>query len=139
MLKTILLKLILVYQKTLSPNKGIFRHVLADKICAHTPHCSQYSYECIERYGTWKGLQYSTTRVLSCTSASSMTYDLSIYRIVFFGSAPISVPFLDGLSQDPRYEIVGVVTMPDQPSGRGMKMQANVVKQKVISCQLSVI
>lgn len=137
-----LLWLIKIYQKTLSPNKWIFRSFLAHRICAHTPHCSQYCYECIEKHGVWKGLQYGTTRVLSCKASNSMTYDPSSYRVVFFWSAPISVPFLEGLCYDSRYDIVGVVTMPDQPSGRGMKMQANVVKassQKLVANSLKIV
>ena len=80
--------------------------MLAHRVCAHRPHCSQYCYECIEKYGAWKGLQYGTSRILSCTSASTMSYDPSCYRVVFFGSAPISVGFLEALENDPRYEIV---------------------------------
>lgn len=136
MLQNFLLAFIRLYQKTLSPNKGRFRHILANKICLHHPHCSEYGYECIEKYGTWTWLQYTTTRVLSCTGWTTMRYDPSSYRVVFFGSSSISVPFLEWLYQDPRFEIVWVVTMPDQPSGRGMKLQPNIVKQKVINHQI---
>lgn len=57
-------------------------------------------------------------------------YDPDHYRIVFFSSAPIGVPFLQRLNNDKRFDIVGVVTMPDAPSGRGMQMQENIIKQE---------
>lgn len=57
-------------------------------------------------------------------------YDPDHYRVVFFSSAPIGVPFLQRLADDKRFEITGVVTMPDAPSGRGMQLQENIIKQK---------
>lgn len=57
-------------------------------------------------------------------------YDPSSYKIVFFSSAPIWVPFLEELVKDDRFEVTGVVTMPDAPAGRGMKIQENVIKIK---------
>lgn len=46
------------------------------------------------------------------------TYDPDHYRIVFFSSAPIGVPFLEALVNDKRFEVVGVVTQCDKPAGR---------------------
>lgn len=57
-------------------------------------------------------------------------YDPEFYKVVFFSSAPIGVPFLEKLASDPRFDVTGVVTMPDAPAGRGMKMQENVIKTK---------
>jgi methionyl-tRNA formyltransferase len=45
-------------------------------------------------------------------------YDPEHYRVVFFSSAPIGVPFLEHLADDKRFEVVGVVTQCDKPSGR---------------------
>ena len=59
----------------------------------------------------------------------SKTYDPVSYRVVFASSAPIGVPFLTALVSNPRFDVVGVVTQPDQPSGRGMKMKANIIKE----------
>ncbi len=56
------------------------------------------------------------------------TYDPVSYRIVFASSAPIGVPFMTALASDPRFDIVGVVTQPDQPSWRGLKMHENIIK-----------
>ncbi len=55
-------------------------------------------------------------------------YDPVSYKVVFFSSAPIGAPFLEALAKDDRFDVTGVVTMPDAPAGRGMKMQENVIK-----------
>lgn len=55
-------------------------------------------------------------------------YDPSSYRVIFFSSAPIGVPFLQNLMNDNRFEVIWVVTQPDKPAGRGMQMQENVIK-----------
>ena len=43
-------------------------------------------------------------------------------RTVFFGSGSFAVPSLDALAGDPRVELVGIVTAPDRPAGRGRTM-----------------
>jgi methionyl-tRNA formyltransferase len=40
-------------------------------------------------------------------------------RTVFLGSGSFAVPILDTLAADPRVRLVGVVTAPDRPAGRG--------------------
>ena len=68
-------------------------------------------------------------RIASCTPALGKTYDPSSYRVVFASSAPIGVPFLEELAKDLRYDVVGVVTNPDEASGRGMKIKENIIKK----------
>jgi len=58
----------------------------------------------------------------------TINHDPSHYRIVFCSSAPIGVPFLQQLNDDPRFEVVWVVTQPDKASGRGMDMHQNIIK-----------
>ena len=48
-------------------------------------------------------------------------------RVVFFGTPAFAVPTLDALLESP-YEVVGVVTQPDRPRGRGHKTSASPVK-----------
>lgn len=55
-------------------------------------------------------------------------YDPAHYKVVFVSSAPIGVPFLKHLAEDERFEITGIVTQPDKPVGRGLKLQANIIK-----------
>jgi methionyl-tRNA formyltransferase len=43
-------------------------------------------------------------------------------RTVFFGSGSFAVPTLDALAGDPRVDLVGIVTAPDRPAGRGRTM-----------------
>ncbi|MDP0498750.1 MAG: methionyl-tRNA formyltransferase [Verrucomicrobiota bacterium JB022] len=52
-------------------------------------------------------------------------------RIVFFGSDEISLPLLQHLveAQQEQAELVAVFTQPDRRTGRGMKLQANAIKQ----------
>jgi methionyl-tRNA formyltransferase len=47
-------------------------------------------------------------------------------RAIFFGTPPIAVPSLVALTEVA--EVVGVVTQPDRPAGRGMELKAPAVK-----------
>ncbi len=50
-------------------------------------------------------------------------------KILFFGTSAFAVPTLDALHDAaPRHEIIAVVTQPDKPSGRGMKLSPSPVK-----------
>lgn len=49
-------------------------------------------------------------------------------RAVFFGTPPIAVPSLIALTRVA--EVVGVVTQPDRPAGRGLQLQEPAVKVK---------
>lgn len=128
LLAKVTLVLIYIYQHTLSPDRGIFSPRLRGRICAHEPHCSEYGRQALTRYGFIPGLPMTLERVSQCLPSQHTHYDPVSYRVVFFGSAPISVPFLEALSNDNRYEVVGVVSMPDEPSGRGMRVQENIIK-----------
>ena len=48
-------------------------------------------------------------------------------RIVFMGTPEFAVPILDKIIQS-KYSIVGVITAPDRPSGRGQKINESAVK-----------
>lgn len=50
-------------------------------------------------------------------------------RVVFMGTPEFAVPSLRTLADDGRYDIVGVVTQPDRPAGRGKKLAACPVKR----------
>ncbi len=49
-------------------------------------------------------------------------------RLVFMGTPEFAVPVLDALTRT-EHTITGVFTRPDQPAGRGKKLQASPVKQ----------
>lgn len=122
------LVLIWVYQKTISPDEWVLSFALRGKVCAHEPHCSEYARLSLVRYGFLDSIEHIINRIISCRPSMTKNYDPVSYRVVFASSAPIWVPFLTALSSDPRFDVVGVITQPDQPSGRGMKMKANIIK-----------
>lgn len=43
-------------------------------------------------------------------------------RIVYMSTPKFGVPTLRMLVEDPRCELVGVITPPDKPAGRGLKL-----------------
>jgi methionyl-tRNA formyltransferase len=57
-------------------------------------------------------------------------------RAVFFGTPALAVPSLAALAEVS--EVVGVVTQPDRPAGRGMKTQAPAVKLAALERGFSV-
>ncbi len=44
-------------------------------------------------------------------------------RLVFFGTPEYAVPSLAALLAEPSFEVVGVVSQPDRPQGRGQKIE----------------
>ncbi|MBL7931115.1 MAG: methionyl-tRNA formyltransferase [Bacteroidia bacterium] len=59
-------------------------------------------------------------------------------KIVFMGTPDFAVRSLE-LLLDNGYEVVGVVTAPDKPSGRGQQMSASAVKKFAIERNLKVL
>jgi methionyl-tRNA formyltransferase len=53
-------------------------------------------------------------------------------RVVFFGTPQFAVPSLEGLLRS-RHRVVGVVTQPDRPRGRGQKVTEAPVKATAIA------
>ena len=58
-------------------------------------------------------------------------------RIVFMGTPEFAVESLNILVEN-KYNVVGVITMPDKPSGRGHKLQCSPVKQYALEHNLPV-
>jgi putative membrane protein insertion efficiency factor len=67
MLKMIVLKLIVLYQRFISP-------LLAPR-CRFYPSCSQYCFDAVEQYGIKKGLFLGIKRVLRCHPFNEGGYD----------------------------------------------------------------
>lgn len=59
-------------------------------------------------------------------------------KIVFMGTPEFAVSSLDILVQN-GYEIVGVITVPDKPAGRGHKLQQSAVKKYALEHNLPVL
>ena len=58
-------------------------------------------------------------------------------RIVFMGTPDFSVPVLEALVRE-GHQVVGVVTQPDKPKGRGKAVLMTPVKEKALELGLSV-
>ena len=60
------------------------------------------------------------------------------FRIVFMGTPEFAVATLRSLIEN-KYNVVGVVTMPDKPAGRGHKKQESDIKKYAVSQNLQVL
>ena len=58
-------------------------------------------------------------------------------RAVFMGSPEFALPSLEALAA--HYSVVGVVTQPDRPAGRGRKLQPSAVKTRALALGLPVL
>lgn len=54
-------------------------------------------------------------------------------RIVFFGTAELACASLDALLQQADFQVVTVVTQPDKPKGRDLKLTASAVKELAVA------
>ena len=63
---------------------------------------------------------------------------MEIKKIIFFGTTDFSVETLKAIIND-GYEILAVITVPDRPAGRGLKIRESEVKQFAISHNLLVL
>jgi hypothetical protein len=69
-MKKVILKLIRVYQKTISPDHGLIFLGSPALRCRFYPSCSQYTHEAIERYGFIAGALKGLWRILRCNPLS---------------------------------------------------------------------
>lgn len=63
---------------------------------------------------------------------------MSRLRIVFMGTPEFAVPSLEKLVAN-RYKVVGVITAPDKPQGRGQKLTPSPVKAAALKHGLNVL
>ena len=70
--------------------------------------------------------------------ATTFNFALSPLRIVFMGTPEFAVASLDALVKA-GYNIVGVITAPDKPAGRGMQLQQSAVKKYAVEHHLNVL
>ena len=63
---------------------------------------------------------------------------MSSLRIAFFGTPAFAVPTLDALL-DSRHRVVGVVTQPDRPRGRGQKVSDSPIKARALAAGVPVL
>lgn len=73
--KIFVLKLIRIYQKTLSFDHGVFRHLFPNGYCRFYPTCSEYGYQAIDKYGVIKGGFMALWRILRCNPFNKGGHD----------------------------------------------------------------
>jgi methionyl-tRNA formyltransferase len=59
-------------------------------------------------------------------------------RITFMGTPEFAVPSLDYLLKN-RYNVTAVVTVPDKPQGRGLKLESSEVKKYALKNNLNIL
>lgn len=74
--KILSLKLIRVYQHTLSLDHGIFKELFPQGYCKFNPTCSEYSYQAIKKYGIIIGGAKGIYRIIRCNPFSKGGDDL---------------------------------------------------------------
>ena len=67
--------LIILYQRTISPDHSWVSRVIRIRVCRFTPTCSEYGYVAIGKYGLFKGGWMTFTRILRCNPWSHGGYD----------------------------------------------------------------
>lgn len=66
-MRRIVVSLITLYQRTLSPDHGPLRWLHPYGVCKFHPTCSEYTKQAVKKYGTIRGLRLGAKRVGRCT------------------------------------------------------------------------
>jgi len=59
--------------------------------------------------------------------------------VIFMGTAELACPILEALAAQTSYQVVAVVTQPDRPKGRELKLQPSLVKQLALNKGIPVL
>lgn len=62
----VLIFIIIIYQKTLSPDQGMFKGFFPNGFCRFHPHCSEYGRQALEKHNVIKGIFLALWRILRC-------------------------------------------------------------------------
>ena len=73
--RLLVLKLIKIYQKSLSFDHGIFKSLFPQGYCKFYPTCSEYAYKAVEKHGVIKGGLLAVWRVLRCNPLNKGGHD----------------------------------------------------------------
>jgi len=65
-MKRLILAIIRLYQKTLSPDHGWFAYRYPYGCCRYRPTCSDYAYQAVERHGIFRGSWLAIKRIVRC-------------------------------------------------------------------------
>ena len=64
---------------------------------------------------------------------------MSQFKVTFLGTPDFALPCLQKLIDDEHFDVVGVVTQPDRPAGRNMKVQSSAVKELALKHGIPVL
>jgi len=68
-------KILKVYQKTLSFDHGVFKFLYPHGFCRFSPSCSEYAIQALSKYGFIKGGFKAAWRVLRCNPFNQGGHD----------------------------------------------------------------
>ena len=67
MIKNLVLGIILIYQRYISPRKGLLGLLFGgESWCRYQPSCSEYTRIAVSQYGIGKGLWLGLLRIIRC-------------------------------------------------------------------------
>lgn len=69
------IKLIRLYQRTISFDHGLFKIIFPFGYCRFKPTCSEYAIAAIEKYGLIRGALKASWRILRCNPWSKGGWD----------------------------------------------------------------
>jgi putative membrane protein insertion efficiency factor len=58
--------IIIIYQKTLSPDQGMLKVFFPHGFCRFHPHCSEYGKQALEKHNVITGIILALWRILRC-------------------------------------------------------------------------
>ena len=62
-----------------------------------------------------------------------------VARILYISTPEFGIPSLQLLARDPRFQVVGVVTQPDKPAGRGLRLSPPPIKAAALDLGLPLL
>ncbi|HYG25245.1 MAG TPA: methionyl-tRNA formyltransferase [Verrucomicrobiae bacterium] len=81
-----------------------------------------------------------TTRYICLSPASVLSFAVAMpLRIVFMGTPALAAESLRALLAAREFEVAAVVSQPDQPKGRGLKLQPTPVKELAVESGIPVL
>ena len=75
MINLLIINIIKIYQKTISPDHGVGRFFYPTGCCKYRPTCSDYAIDAVKKYGIIKASPKIISRILHCNPWSKGGHD----------------------------------------------------------------